>query len=50
LIKKCELSSTADRISSFTKKPPRGGIPLIENTIKAKIIARRGFAYLSEAK
>jgi hypothetical protein len=49
-VKKCALSSTADRISSLTKKPPSGGIPLIEKTMKAKIIARSGFAYLREAK
>jgi hypothetical protein len=44
------LSSTAERISSLTKNPPSGGIPLIEKTIKAKIIARIGFAYLRDEK
>jgi hypothetical protein len=48
--KKCALSRRDDRISSLTKKPPRGGIPLLENTIKEKIIARSGFDALSEPK
>ena len=48
--KKCELSRTAERISSFTKNPPSGGIPLLEKTINAKIIARIGFPFLSEEK
>jgi hypothetical protein len=39
-----------DRISSLTKKPPSGGIPLIEKIVKAKIIARIGFEYFSEEK
>jgi hypothetical protein len=50
LVKKCELSRTADRISSLTKNPPSGGIPLLENTIKEKIIAIIGLEYFSEAK
>jgi hypothetical protein len=49
-VKKCALSSTAERISSLTKKPPSGGIPLIEKIIKAKIIASSGFVYLREEK
>jgi len=37
-------------MSSLTKKPPRGGIPLLENTIKAKRIARSGFDDLREPR
>lgn len=40
------LSST-DRISSLMKKPPRGGIPLIENIRNAKIRARIGSIFFS---
>jgi len=44
------LSSLAARISSLTKKPPSGGIPLIEKIRKAKIIARTPLLDFSEAK
>jgi single-stranded DNA-specific DHH superfamily exonuclease len=36
--------------SNLTKKPPKGGIPLIENTIKAKIKANKGSEVRNPAK
>jgi len=48
VIRKCDESIAAARISSLIKKPPNGGIPLLEKIRKAKKIASLGFIFLSD--
>ncbi len=41
--------SSAAKVSSLTKNPPSGGIPLIEKSRNAKTLARRGSLTRSDA-
>ena len=49
-MKKCEVSRSADSTSSLIKKPPSGGIPLIEKIRKEKRRDRKGLLFFSSAK
>ncbi len=50
MVKKWESSRTAVSTSSLIKNPPKGGIPLIENTRNAKISPLKGFLAFSSEK